>query len=211
MKVPHFVFPMWEKFRASLGELHEFQKPLSAAQIEDQFDRSIRTLNDEIDAGKKELAATKGRRIHAQQMVDRAKASQEQVEELAVDMLRRRKKAGAKLLAEDVSKLAETRCEWAEAVQAEAELERVQAALVAALESRLKRLRYQLGVYRASLNINRTQEALARTGVPAPAPAPSRKKNPDSESPEQVFERLDREAKKPSSSTKRTTKTRKSS
>ena len=210
MKLPQFMLPMWEKFRASMGELNEFKQPLTAAQVEDVFDRQIRELNEQLDTAKASHATTKANRIAAQQNADRAKASQREVEEVAVGMLRSRKKAGAKILAEDVARYSESRCEWAEEAQNLDELEKAQAAIIVAIESRLKRTKYQLGAYKASLNLQRTQEALVRTGVPAPAPAPVRKRaGAAMETPEQVLERLEREAKKPA--TKRPSKTRKSS
>ena len=197
----------WDRFVMTLAGLGQ---PASGEQLEVQLDRAIRQANEQIKKTKEERDASKAERIHAQRKSTEAKAAQKALEMEASNLLRGRRKAQAQLLALDISKLSEERQHW-ETIEAQAkENEQAKILLAEVLDGQLRRLKYQLGVFRAAANLQRTQEALARTHVDSTAdivgpPAPANAgKSFLVETPEQILKRLDPNGQPPEKKTRKT-------
>jgi hypothetical protein len=183
----------WDRFVMTLSGLGQ---PASGEQLEAQLDRAIRQTNEQIKKTKEERDASKAERIHAQRKSTETKAAQKALEVEASILLRGRRKAQVQVLALDISKLSEERQRW-ETIETQAkEHEQAKILLADVLDGQLRRLKYQLGVFRAAANLQRTQEAIARTHLDATAdivgpPVPANTGRTSLvETPEQILKRL---------------------
>lgn len=182
------------------------------------LDQEIRNADAGLRAAREKREEAKAVRIHAQQHAAQARTAQKELEEQALKLLRGHRKAQARALATDIAARQAEHREWegkaTDALAAEATAQ----TLLEQRDRRLKLLRQQLGAFKASASLQRTQEALARgEGAPpetaltparrarqgkAPAPAVPPPERPGDEGPDAILARLEATLKKTPRATK---------
>lgn len=135
------------------------------------LDDEIRTVDDALHRAHGEHAAAKARRIANEQHLAASTAQLATAEARVESALRQRRTQQARTAAEQVVRLQEQRDEWIRHARDLAAQEQQFAHVAEQLEGRLRRLKHQLDLLRASISLQRAQATVARR-QPGEAPHP---------------------------------------
>lgn len=188
---------IWERLQSALADIGQ---RFSDDHFEAQFDAAIRSTNEQVDAAKQSLTLARARKIETTRKASASAAKHRELEAKAITALRSRKKAQARSVVVEIANIAAEREEWEAAAQKAIEEEKERLLEIELLEGQVKRLKYQLSVRRASTNLQRTQEALLKSGhreVEGEAP-PSSHRSKKQETQAQIMARLEKIANKQS-------------
>lgn len=135
------------------------------------LDDEIRTVDDALHQARGEHAAAKARRIANEQHLAASTAQLAAFEARVESALRQRRTGQARATAEQVVQLQEQRNERNRQASVLASQEQQFAHAVEQLEGRLRRLKHQIDILRASISLQRAQATVARR-QPGEAPHP---------------------------------------
>lgn len=193
-------------------------------------DQEIRDVTAAIRLAKERKEEAKANRVVATAQVAQSTANQKELEEQALKFLRGHRKSKARDVAKAIAELLSQRQEWEEKLHTAQSAERHEQSQAEQLERKLKLLKLKLGAYKASANLQRTQDSLVKNPGAAPAmpetalksaqrlrqnsasspPASPEPLPSTSESAEQVLSRLQASLSKPSRTSRKTSDSRKS-
>lgn len=198
-------FNLWDRLRGTLAAVGQ---KFSDEQFEANLDAAIRAANEQIAKAREESLVARANKISAAKKAEDAKSRQRELEGKAVDLLRSNKKSQAAALTKDIAASASERQKWKAEEKKATEDEAGYLLAMDLLDGQLRRLKYQLSVRRASTNLQRTQEALQRTGRPPQGDSwdPPENKGASKETPEEILARLTRIADKPAKTKPNNTK-----
>lgn len=185
-----------DRLRETLADIGQ---KFSNDHFEAQLDSAIRSANDRIESAKSELNVARANKISSAKKVADAASECKELESRAVSALQSRKKRQAHSLVDEIGIVSSERMKWEEALAQASEAEKERTLEIELLEGQVKRLKYQLSVRRASTNLQRTQEAILRSGRRPDDPESVRQevgKKP--ETPQQLMARLEKLALKKS-------------
>lgn len=191
-------------------------------------DQEIRDVTAAIRLAKERKEEAKANRVVASAQVAQFTADQKEFEEQALKFLRGHRKSKAREVASTIASVIAHRQGWEEKLQAAQSAERHEQSVAEQLERKLKLLKLKLGAYKASANLQRTQDSLVKNPGAAPAMpetalksaqrlrqnTPSSPPDPSDpwpcESAEEVLLRLEASLAKPSRSSRKASDSRKS-
>lgn len=223
-----FSLPVFlERFK---GAVDEVGYSLLGDDFEGFVDREIRSVTAEIKLAKERKEEAKANRVSAKGKLDELKASQQELEEQVLKLLRGHRKAQAREISAKVAQVIAERSEQETRMEAAAAEERQQQVNLEQLERKLKLLKMRLGAYKAAATLQRTQDSLtvqpgAAPAMPETALKPARRlrqgpvpeKAPETgppetgtETAEQVLNRLEATLKKPTRNSRKSSSTGKS-
>ena len=172
------------------GTLSDLNARAAEQHFETRIDQDIHRAQEEVRLANEQASAARADMLAAQAKLGDLRPRLVDLEEQVVRSLRSRAASRARTLATQVATLSAQVREWEvrEAVARQHVEEK--RALVGFHESVIQRLRRQLGLRRASINLQRSQEALALFGEPAARNTPAR--DADIVPPETAQQVLDR-------------------
>lgn len=160
-------------------------------RFEAKLDQEIHAAQEKVRQANEEASAARADMVLAAARLAELRPRLAELEDQVVRLLAARSTGKARVQAQKVAELAAQVREWEVRQSVAQQHEEEKKALAAFHESVIKRLRRQLGLRRASINIQRSQEALSLFGEPALTSQPAK----DAEivlpeTPQEVLERL---------------------
>lgn len=162
-------------FRRIQGGMEGLADALLGDRAERLLDEDIRDLDDALYTARGQHAAAKAQRIANDQHLATVKADISRCEADIDTALRRRQASRARTLALDVVRLQNERVERVDVSVDLSGREHQFSHVMEQLESRLRRLKHQLDILRASNSLQRAQAIVARrrSGDASPHPEPA--------------------------------------
>lgn len=176
---------------------------ISADQFEAHLDQLIHQTQESIREQEQAIAAAHADQLVARARIDELQPKIEDLEQQAILAIRGRRPSRARELSSQLEPLlAELRVHQVNAELACQQISQ-RKLLIETHEGQIRRFRNQLGLRRASENLQRSQEAIHRFGQASSAGS-SCQDQPDvspTETAQQIFQRLSEQAKSPSRKT----------
>lgn len=160
-------------------------------RFEARLDQEIHAAQERVRQANEEAAEARADMVLAAARLAELRPKMEELEERTVRLLASRSSSKARIQAQRVAEVASQVREWEVRHSVAKQHEEKKKALAAFHESVIKRLRRQLGLRRASINLQRSQEALSLFGEPVATSQPARDAQivlP--ETPQDVLDRL---------------------
>lgn len=160
-------------------------------RFEARLDQEIHAAQERVRQANEEAAEARADMVLAAARLAELRPKMEELEEQTVRLLASRSSSKARIQAQRVAEVASQVREWEVRHSVAKQHEEEKKALAAFHESVIRRLRRQLGLRRASINLQRSQEALSLFGDPVVTSQPARDAQivlP--ETPQDVLDRL---------------------
>jgi len=150
---------LWSRVLSTVDDLSH---SVRSGRFEETLDQEIRQLDIALKEAQENHDCAKATRIHALQQAVPLNTQKKELEEQLVRLLRGNRKTKAKAVADQVAAVAQEALDWELKAQQARVQEQEFGVTIHELEGRLQRRRYQVGTFRASANLQRTQDALAK-------------------------------------------------
>ncbi len=150
---------LWSR---ALSAVEDLSQSVRNGRLESALDQELRALDAALKTANEKHNEAKATRIHTQQLLAPLHERQVELEEQATRLLRGHRKKQAQEKAEEIVALAEQMRGLEVKIEECRGTEREIKVVIEETQRQLKLRRYQLGAFRASANLQRTQESLAQ-------------------------------------------------